>query len=137
MLSSFFLRMSHIKLHNQKQVVKVFWCILSNQLILWVLSNSVSPFKFCESFQILRVLSNFVSPCKFYQVKSQKKKLVLRMIKLVFTKKNWIWLELFMKNTFYHSQQHSRPVFCGKLTWWNLRGLAELANLTVMHDYEW
>ena len=25
----------------------------------------------------------------------------------------------------------SRPAFCWNLTWWNLKGLAELANLTV------
>ena len=30
-----------------------------------------------------------------------------------------------------HILSFSRPACCGILTWWNLKGLAELANLTV------
>ena len=30
-----------------------------------------------------------------------------------------------------HILSFSRPAFCEILTWWNLKGLAELANLTV------
>ena len=44
------------------------------------------------------------------------------------TEYNWncLW-----KTHFIILNKSSRPVFCGKLTWRNLKGLAELANLTV------
>ena len=62
-----------------------------------------------------------------------KKKLVLRMIKWDFHKEKLNTIgTVYEKHilSFIHNNS-SRPVFCGKLTWWNLKGLAKLANLTV------
>ena len=44
------------------------------------------------------------------------------------TEYNWRCL---LKTHFIFLKKSSRPVFCGKLTWRNLKGLAELANFTV------
>ena len=51
------------------------------------------------------------------------------MIKYVFHKE-----KLSAKDTVYekHVLSFLRPVFCGYLTWRNLKGLVELANLTVI-----
>ena len=43
-------------------------------------------------------------------------------------RKTQMQLALFVKK---HILLFSRPACCGNLTWWNLKGLAELANLTV------
>ena len=45
-------------------------------------------------------------------------------------RKTQMQLALFVKK---HILLFSRPACCGNLTWWNLKGLAELANLTVLY----
>ena len=50
------------------------------------------------------------------------------MIKCVFHKKKLNSIDTFYEK---HILSFSRPVFCGNLTWQNLKGLVELANLTV------
>ena len=50
------------------------------------------------------------------------------MIKFVFHKKCQLY-SVSLCEKFILS--FSRPAFCWNLTWWNLKGLAELANLTV------
>ena len=47
-------------------------------------------------------------------------------------RKTQMQLALFVKK---HILLFSRPACCGNLTWWNLKGLAELANLTVWSDF--
>ena len=77
------------------------------------LANSTSPFKFCQ--------------VKFPQKKHQKTG--IEIDKNVFsTKRNWIQLDTVYEK---HILSFSKPASRGILTWWNLKGLAELANLTV------
>ena len=56
------------------------------------------------------------------------KKLVLRMIKFVFHKEKLDPIDTVYEK---HILSFSRGAFHGILTWWNLKGLAKLANLTV------
>ena len=63
-----------------------------------------------------------------------REELVLRTIKWVFYKEKLNTIGTVYEKHIYHS----RTVFCGKLTRWNLKGQAELANLTVfMFPKQW
>ena len=76
-------------------------------------------------------LANSTSPFKFRQVKFPQKnvkKLVLILIKCVFLKEKLDPIDTVYEK---HILSFSRPACRGILTWWNLEGLAELANLTV------
>ena len=75
------------------------------------LANSASPFKFCQ--------------VKFLQktgLENGKKSFSQRE-----TEHNWHYL---WKTHFIFLNKSSRPVFYGKLTWRNLKGLADLPNLS-------
>ena len=77
-------------------------------------------------------LANSTSPFKFRQVKfpqKKVKKLVLRLVKCVFLKEKLDPIDTVYEK---HILSFSRPACRGILTWWNLKGLAELANLTVL-----
>ena len=69
-------------------------------------------------------LANSASPFKFRQVKFPQQVEVLRIIKCVFTNSVNCIEFLLAKNTFYHPQDQFFKVFCGNLTWQNLKRLA-------------
>ena len=109
---------------------------LSNFHLIFLFSIYIIFTSFIHSFyeKILLCnvkLANSASPFKFRQVKFQQKT-GLENDKMGFSQRetgyNWhcLW-----KTHFIILNKSSRPVFCGKLTWWNLKGLAELPNLTV------
>ena len=81
------------------------------------------------SLTVLKTLWNFI--LAYTITKHLKMMLLLKTMLLRFFKSVNCIQFLFVKNTLF-----SRPVFCGSLTWRNLKGLAELAYLRVMYFYE-
>ena len=105
------------------------------------ISYKSASFFFFYTFQLISVLpiichhytvkfANFASPFKFFQVYSPQK-LVLTLVeneKMCFSVTVSIVSSFSLLKVI---SSFSRPVFCGNLTWRNLKGRAELANLTV------
>ena len=103
------------------------WGVAFSQIIrVWTIFLSLNQRTTVE-------LANYASPFEFCQVKIPQQT-GLENNEMCFSKTLSIALSVFSENIFYHTKDPVfKRFFCVNLIWWNLKGLRELANLTVMN----